>query len=473
MDTPISTLPAGFAEALADIVGPQGLRGGEAVGLIHPGQHEDNLAAGLVVSPGSTDETARVVRACLQAGVPIVSHGGRTGLVGGGISRGGQIVLSTARMNRILRLDPVERVAVVEAGVTLEALQEAAAAHGLEPGIDIPARGSATIGGMISTNAGGLLAFRNGVMRHQVFGMEAVVADGTVLSDLTRVVKTSAGYDVKHLLIGAEGTLGVVTAASIKLYPKPAASATALFSMPDVSALLDTIRLALEPQAGELRAAEAMWNSYIRFTADEHGWSDPAVPLDAPLYLLLSLGGRDEDALKGAFEALFETVAERYPDITGLIASSSRQEAELWRLREDTEAVFRRYPGSPAFDVSLPQSEIAAYVARIEAELKAIDPQFEPYIFGHLADGNIHLLLNRAGPLDAGLVARVEDVLYRTLKASGGCFSAEHGIGAKRIDPLYATGDAGKLRLMETIKATLDPQGLFNPGKVLRGRIPS
>jgi FAD/FMN-containing dehydrogenase len=462
------TLPAGFAAELLDIVGPEGLREGEAVGLLHPGQHVGNLAAGLVVSPASTDETARIVRLCLQRNVAIVSHGGRTGLVGGGISAGGQIVVSTQRMNRVLRLDPIERVAVVEAGITLQALQEAAAAHGLEPGIDIPARGSATIGGMISTNAGGLMAFRNGVMRHQVFGMEAVMADGTVLSDLTRVVKTSAGYDIKHLMIGAEGTLGVVTAAAIKLYPKPQASATALLSMPDVGTLLDTIRLALTPQAGELRAAEAMWNAYIRFTAAEHDWSDPGVPLDAPLYLLLQLGGRDEDELKGALEALFEMVAERHPETTGLIASSGRQEAELWRLREDTESVFRHFPGSPAFDVSLPQSEIAAYVERVEAELKAIDPALVALIFGHLADGNIHLLLNCETAPEPARIAQIEDVLFRTLKASGGCFSAEHGIGSKRIDPLYATGDPGKLAVMETIKKTLDPKNLFNPGKVLR-----
>lgn len=463
-----AALPDGFLAGLAAIVGAANVRSGAAVAALDPGWHPQNLGAGVVVEPGSTAEVAAVVGLCRREGVAVVPQGGRTGLVGGSVSAPGEIVLSLARMDRIERLDPVERVAVVEAGVTLAALQAAAAEHRLEPGIDLAARGSATIGGMASTNAGGVMAFRNGVMRHRIFGLEAVLADGSVYRDLTRVVKTAAGYDLKHLFIGGEGTLGIVTRVAVKLDPMPAATATAIFGLPSVAAVLDLIRLAMDVAVGELRAAEALWRPFIRLTARATGWSDPSLDLDAPVFLILSLGGRDEAALRGAFEALFEAALERHPEATGLVAASGRQEAALWRLREDTDAVYREHPAAPSFDVSLPQSEIAAYLDGVLAGLSAIDPTLEPYVFGHLADGNLHLILNRPGPLDADLNARVEAVLYRDVAALGGSFSAEHGVGSKRIGPLMATADPGKLALMAAVKRTLDPTNIMNPGKVLR-----
>ncbi|MER8442911.1 FAD-binding oxidoreductase [Mesorhizobium sp. M1066] len=278
-------VPLSVVAAIRDVVGASNVRTGDDVGAIELGSNGTDCGAGIVVAPSSTGEVAAVVRFCRQNEIPMVPQGGRTGLVGGSVSRPGEIVLSLARMNRIERLDPVERVAVVGAGVTLEALQSTAFEHRLEPGIDLAARGSATIGGMVSTNAGGVMAFRNGVMRHRVLGLEAVLADGSVYSDLTRVVKNSAGYDLKHLFIGAEGTLGIVTRVVVKLDPSPRATATTLFGLPSVEAALQTIRLALESDAGHLRAAEAMWTSYFSLAAAAHEWSEPSVPLDQPLFL--------------------------------------------------------------------------------------------------------------------------------------------------------------------------------------------
>jgi FAD/FMN-containing dehydrogenase len=456
-----------FTNALRALLGESQVRTGVEVTALDAGWHPDNLGAGLVVLPSSTAEVVEVVRLCREHGVPIVPQGGRTGLVGGSVSRAGEVIVSLSRMQHIECLDAVSRIAVVQGGTTLEALQQAAANEGLEPGIDIPSRGSATLAGMVSTNAGGIMAFRNGVMRHRVLGLEAVLADGTVYSDLTRVVKNSAGYDLKHLFIGAEGSLGIVTRVVLKLDPLPQASATALLGLPSVQAALDAIRWAMDAEAGHLRAAEAMWQRYIQLTAKAQDWSEAGMALDQPIFLLLSLGGTHEQPLKDAFETLFEQVLEHHPEATGIIASSARQERDLWRLREDTDALYRIHPAAPSYDVSVPLSSLAAYLDGVLNGLAKIGPDMQPYVFGHLADGNLHIILNQAGALAPELAAQVESVLYGQLQGLGGSFSAEHGVGSKRIGAMFDTLDPGKLTTMTCIKNLLDPDRLMNPGKVL------
>ncbi len=464
---PQRALPLGLLDQLRDIVGTDAVRTGDRIAELDPGQHPGNLGASAVVAPSSTAEVAAVVRACATNNVPIVSHGGRTGLVGGGISRAGEIVVSLRRMHAIEPIVVRDRVAIVEAGCTLEALQLAAAEHRLEPGIDLAARGSATIGGMVSTNAGGVMAFRNGVMRHRVLGLEAVLADGRVYSDLTRVVKNSAGYDLKHLFIGAEGTLGVMTRVAIKLDSLPPTTATAMLGLPTVEAALDAIRIALDADTGHLRAAEAMWQGYLRLTAGYLGWSGAGIGLDHPVYLLLLLGGADDDSLHHALARLFDATAQAHPGTTGIVAGSARQAAELWRLREDTDLLYTAHPGSPSYDVSVPSSQIAGYVNSVFAGLAAIEPTLAPYVFGHIADGNVHISINRPGTLAPDLLAQIDDVLYRDLRRLGGSFSAEHGVGSKRIGPMFDTSDPTKLALMRVVKQALDPANLMNPGKVL------
>ncbi len=461
-----AALAATDLDALRAIVGVSNVRTGEAVAVIDAGWHEDNLKSGVVVSAGSTAEVAAIVKHCAARRIAIVPHGGRTGLVGGGISHLGEIVLSLARMHRIVHLDPRERVAVVEAGVPLEILQTEAARHGLEPGIDLAARGSATIGGMISTNAGGVMAFRNGVMRHRVFGIEAVLPNGSIYDDLTRVVKNTAGYDLKHLLIGGEGTLGVVTRAAIKLDPTPKATATVMLSLPSVAAALDAVTRALGAGTGQLRAAEVLWRNYLELTAEASGWKDDALDVTAPLFLLLVLGGDDEAELHAELQALFEAVHAKESSVTGIIASSRRQERELMHLREFTEAIYRKHGPAPSFDVSVPLTAIDSYLARVTRELKLLDPTYDPYCFGHLADGNLHVVVNCA-PLPDDKMRAVEGVLYRDIAALGGSFSAEHGVGSKRRSALAATVSPAKLAMMRAIKTAVDPHSIMNPGKVL------
>ena len=464
----MQTLPTKLLDSLRAAIGAAHVATGDAVKLLDVGWNPHNLDAGIVVSPDSTAQVAQVVRLCAQHGVSLVPQAGRTGLVGGSTSQSGQIVLSLLRLNQIEPIDPSERVALVGAGCTLQGLQEAAALYQLEPGIDLAARGSATLGGMVSTNAGGVMAFRNGVMRHRVLGLEAVLPDGSVFQDLTRVVKNSAGYDLKHLFIGAEGTLGVVTRLVIKLDPLPPASATALFGLPSVQATLDVIARALQIDAGHLRAAEALWSGFMQLNAQALRWHEDGFALDQPMYLLLKLGGAHEDRLRAAFETLFEETEARHPGTTGIIASSARQEEALWRLREDTDIVYRAHPAAPSYDVSVPLSRIPAYAAQVQAELAQYDPAWQPYIFGHLADGNLHIILNASGPLPPEQAQAVEHILYRDLRAMGGSFSAEHGVGSKRIGAMNDTTDDGKLAAMAQVKALLDPRGLMNPGKVFQ-----
>lgn len=458
-----------FTAEIRTIVGDGNFREGEAVAMIDYGVAPENLGAGAVVLPSTTEEVSAIIKCCRANSVPLVTHGGRTGLVGGGLSKPGELVLSTARLNRILHLCPVERVAVVEAGVTLQALQVAAANHRLEPGIDLPSRGSATIGGMASTNAGGISAFRSGVMRHRILGLEAVLADGSVYTDLTRVVKNAAGYDLKHLFVGAEGTLGVITRIAVKLEPQPLTTATVLFGLASVDTALQTVRRGLEAEYGHLRAAEATWRSYFRLTSSHHRWSAPDYATNHPVNLLMTLGGADDAALQSELARIYEDMIAVQPDTSAVIAFSGAQEADLWRLREDTDLIYRRHPGAPSYDVSIPLSQMASYLERCLADLKAIDAAFDPYVFGHLADGNLHIVLNSTGSdISAEKASAVEKVIYRDIGALGGSFSAEHGIGAKRVAPLSALSNPAKLTLMHRIKDTLDAPALLNPGKVLQ-----
>ncbi|MGY6409919.1 MAG: FAD-binding oxidoreductase [Alkalilacustris sp.] len=463
------TLPAAEAlrRDLEEALPPGGLLWGEAVTARDPGWNPANLAAGLMARPASAAEAAAVLRIAARHGATVVPQGGRTGLVGGAVSRPGQIILSTERLARIRSIDPDTRVAVVEAGVTLAAVQRAAEAHGLEPGIDIAARGSATIGGMISTNAGGMSAFRHGVMRHRVLGLEAVLPDGRVLSDLAPVIKAALGPDPRHLLIGAEGTLGIVTAAALRLEPRAPAQATALLALPDLEAVPAVLAAALRPAAGHLHAIELMLAGHLAFMQAAHGHDLGPVGRSGPAFLLMSLAGPAPGPLQEALETLAEGLFGTGHIVDALIASSGAQAERLWALREDTGAITRAGAEAAAFDVSVPLSALAGYVRAMEAGLAALDPALTVFTFGHVADGNLHIVVGRVEPMDEALRAAVEEAVYGPLAACGGVFSAEHGIGSKRTGHLAARADPMRLALMAGLKGWLDPLGLMNPGKVL------
>nr|WP_246520362.1 FAD-binding oxidoreductase [Microvirga arabica] len=432
-----------------------------------PGWDAGNLEAFAAVRPDSPAAVAALLRWCHSRGIPVVPQGGRTGLVGGAITDPDSLICDLGALDRIEEIDPVTGVAVVQAGVTLSALQEAARAFGLDPAIDLAARGSATVGGLISTNAGGIMAFRAGVMRHRVLGLEVVLPDGSIFCDLTRVMKTSAGYDLKHLFIGAEGTLGIATRAVIKLEPLVPARATALVGVDNAAAAQRVVQYFLSRGGMSLRAAEIMWRRYAQTTSAALGFDHDQLPLGANCLLALEVGG---DTFEAASAALESGLAEIYDEDglkDGVVASSMQQADRIWRVREDTEILYRLHPQAPSFDVSVPGGAIDGYVERLGPTLKAIDPQLDPYIFGHLADGNLHIVLNVQGPLPTPVQQRVEDVLYAPLGELGGCFSAEHGIGLKKRAAFERYADPVKQTLSRAVKGLLDPKGLLNPGKVV------
>ncbi|WP_414475263.1 FAD-binding oxidoreductase [Microvirga sp. M2] len=455
-------------EELRGMIGGGSVQGQSELAGRDPGWDARNLRAFAAVRPDSPDAVANLLRWCCPRGIPVVPHGGRTGLVGGAVTNPETLICDLGALDRIEEIDPVSGIAVVQAGVTLGALQEAASAFGLDPAIDLAARGSATVGGLISSNAGGIMAFRSGVMRHRVLGLEAVLPDGSIFSDLTRVMKTSAGYDLKHLFIGAEGTLGIVTRAVIKLEPLVRARATALVGVDNAAAAQRVVTYFLSRGGTNLRAAEIMWRKYAQTTGAALGFEHGQLPLDADCLLALELGG---DSFEAASAALEDGLAAIYEDAgiikDGVVAGSVQQADRIWRVREDTEILYRLHPQAPSFDVSVPGRAIDSYVDRLGPALRSIDPPLDPYVFGHLADGNLHIVLNIEGPLPAAVQQRVEEILYGPLDAIGGCFSAEHGIGLKKRAAFERYADPVKQKLSRAIKGLLDPKGLLNPGKVV------
>ncbi|MEM7173006.1 MAG: FAD-binding oxidoreductase [Pseudomonadota bacterium] len=456
-----------FVADLLALLGPKGLRQPADLAGQDAGVHPDNLAAGWAVLPETVKQVRDIVQLCGKRKVSIVPHGGRTGLSGAAISRPGQLIVMLDRFNAVEDLDPVAGVVTVGAGVTLQRLNEAAADHGLSAGIDLGARGTATIGGMISTNAGGNEAFRNGVMRQRVLGLEAVLPDGSIFEDLTRVSKVTDGYDVKQLLIGGEGTLGIVTRAALQLVPLVEPTCSALCACRDGAAALSLFNRLRKAADFHLLTAEVMFHTYATITAREIGLDSLVATPDATAYLLIegqAAGG------SGDHEAIFEThlmaAVEAEDVLDALIAKSEGERADFWRLREDW-ALERAYPNGLWYDVSIPHAQLDGYLTRLEKRIAKIDSALIVSYFGHLGDGNMHITVTNGQPLPEEKVQAVSLAVYDGLRAIGGALSAEHGIGLEKRSALARHLSPGKLAAMRAVKAALDPGNIMNPGKVL------
>ena len=428
--------------------------------------------AGCLVAPGATDEVAAVIRAAAEARVPVVPVAGGTGLVAGQIMAEGPapVLLSLARMARIRAVHERENVLVAEAGTILADVQRTAREAGRRFPLSLASEGTARIGGLLATNAGGIGVLRHGNARDLTLGIEAVMPDGRVMHSLRRVAKDNAGYDLRHLLIGAEGTLGVITAATLRLAPAPAAQATALIAVPGPEAALDLLALTGERHGGQIEAFELIGAAGLEFLAET--MPDIARPLTPhpPWCVLIELGlaaGQDPDA---ALAALFESASEAGLAEDGVIAASEAQRAALWRLREAIPEANRQIGAISSHDISVPLSEIPRFIAEADAAIRALGP-FRVNCFGHLGDGNLHY---NVFPPPGGRRADHEDLrpaiqrrVHDLAHGAGGSVAAEHGIGRLKVDDLQRYGDPAALSAMQAVKAALDPQGIMNPGAVL------
>ncbi len=420
----------------------------------------DTIQAKALIRPRSTDEVSTAMRICHDHDQTVVAHGGLTGLVNGALTGPDDVALSLERMKAIESVDPVDRIMVVQSGAVLQQIQERAEEHGLLFPLDLGGRGSCTIGGNISTNAGGNRVIRYGMTRDMVLGLEAVLADGTVVSSMNRMIKNNAGYDLKQLFIGTEGTLGIVTRAVLRLRERPRHLATLFVAVDEFAKLPAFLKHMDAALGGTLSAFEVMWNEFYTLVTTEPAKNQPPLSQDYPYYVLVEAMGADEAAVE---EALAEAY-ERSLIVDAVLAQSESQRRQLWAMRDDVEQCFRDGP-TVAFDVSLRISDMEAYVAEVRSRLSRMPGSCRCYVFGHLGDGNLHLVV---GPetLTPEIRRIVEECVYQPLRAVAGSVSAEHGVGLEKKPYLDISRNPTEIELMRTLKRAMDPKGLLNPGKI-------
>ncbi len=426
-----------------------------------------------VVRPGRTEEAARVVGLCAAEGLAVVPQGGNTGLCGGGVppEHGRAVVVSTERLTRIRRVDPVDFSLTAEAGCVLADVQQAAAEAGCLFPLSLGAEGSCRIGGNLSTNAGGVAVLRYGNARDLVLGLEVVLPDGRIWSGLRTLRKDNTGYDLKQLFIGAEGTLGLITASVLKLFPQPREAATALVALPGPQQATDLLFRARQASGDAVTACELIPRIGLDLDlAHLPGCRDPfARP--HPWYLLLELSSSRPGGLRAALEAVLADALESGLAADAVLAESEGQRAALWRLREGIPEAQKKEGGSIKHDVAVPTSRVPELIRRATAAVEAELPGVRVVAFGHLGDGNIHFNLTQ--PVGADRRAfldrwgEMNRIVHDIVVAMDGSIAAEHGIGRLKAGELARTADPVELDLMRRLKAALDPAGVMNPGKIL------
>ncbi|MFS2002179.1 FAD-binding oxidoreductase [Duganella sp. CT11-25] len=430
--------------------------------------------AAAVLRPGTVEQVAALVRACADHRVALVPQGGNTGLVLGSVpnASGTAVVLSLARLNTIRQIDTVNRTMTVDAGCILQQIQEAAAAQGCLFPLSLAAEGSCTIGGNLSTNAGGTAVLRYGNTRELCLGLEVVTPQGEIWSGLRGLRKDNTGYDLRDLFIGAEGTLGIITGAVLKLYPQPKASITALAAVPSPAAAQQLLVLMQDHCGSSLTGFELMSRFCLDLVAREFPQLPKPFAMPHPQYVLLELSSSEsEEHAVGLLERSIGAALERDVIADAVVATSVAQSAGLWQLREHIPLAQAKAGKNIKHDISLPVSRIADFIAVTGPQLEAAFPGCQLVCFGHLGDGNLHY--NVAPPdgisNEAFLVNqdKVNRVVHDSVVSFGGSISAEHGIGALKRDELAHYKPAVELNMMRAIKAALDPLGIMNPGKVI------
>ncbi len=413
-----------------------------------------------LVRPRSTQQVSDVLVLCHERGQSVVVQGGLTGVVEGALSGPEDLIVSLEKMTAIESVDPLDSVAVIQAGAVLQSVQEQLAEQGFLFPLDLGARGSCTIGGNVATNAGGMNVLRYGMIRNVVLGLEAVLADGTVISSMNQMLKNNTGYDLKQLFIGSEGTLGVVTRVVVKLFPLPQSRQTVLLATESFDAVVSLLKIMQSDLAGTLSAFEVMWNNYFSAVTVDGAHKAP-LARDYPYYVLIEAEGSDAQADEARFQSILERSLEDGIVVDAVLPKSQSERNSLWKVREDFDVVLPAY----LYDVSLPIKSMITYIDKVEKALAAWREDARLYVFGHLADGNLHIFITPFD--DRAHHQQCDEIVYGCLDGLNGSISAEHGIGVDKKAWLGNTRSEEEIQLMKGLKTLLDPTNILNPGKVI------
>ncbi|MEY3235555.1 MAG: hypothetical protein RL230_2826 [Pseudomonadota bacterium] len=450
-------------ERLVAIVGPQHVFFREQLSEFPTSFWDASpLQARGLVRPGSTEEVSAIMAICHEVGQSVVVRGGLTGPVGGLASTGQMLAISLERMQAMGPVDLVNSCFVVEAGAILQNAQEHARNSGRLLALDLGARGSCTIGGNIATNAGGINVLRYGMARHQILGLEAVLADGMIVSSMTPMLKTNTGYDLNQLFIGTEGTLGIVTRAVMRVHPLPISTQTALVALEKFEAVTNLLALIKTMLGEKLSAFEVMWSDYFK-AQTEPGLQRAPLSRDHQFYVVLECQGMDPARDGDEFIAMMQQGLESRLIVDAVVANSERERLALWELRENLESMLKKTPVY-LYDVAVPIDQMSDYVVSVMDRVYATWPNGQCFAMGHIADGNVHFFVQ---PRQPGTTHEQSDELvYGPLAAFGGLISAEHGIGREKKHWLLRNRPAAFLDTMRRLKAAFDPKFLLNPGCV-------
>ena len=424
------------------------------------------LSAKAVVLPENTEEVSVAMKICHEHEQAVVVHGGLTNLVGATKTNIDELVISMEKLKRIEEVDEDSRTMTVQAGVILEQIQQAAKEKDMLFPMNFGAKGSAQIGGIISTNAGGLQVFRFGMTRNLVLGLEVVLANGTIVSSMKKIIKDNSAYDVKQLFIGSEGTLGIITKAVLKLEEAPSSRCSAFIGINEFQNVIGLLKFMDRETAGTLSSFELIWkNTYKAFTSPPAA-AKPPLPHDYNFYVLLEILGSDPEKDQIKLESLLEQALEKELILDAAIAYTQSDLNWFWTIREDVHVLKSQCNHDQHFDISLPIGNIGDYVADCYKKLYQIPEVELAFAFGHVADGNIHFIIGKSEQTKR-VIKQINDVIYQPLMSLGGSVSAEHGIGIHKKAYLSLCRTETEIQLMRSLKKSMDPKRILNPGRVL------
>jgi len=432
----------------------------------HIWKMDEPLQAAAVVLPSTTEEVAAIMGLCHQHRQEVVVHGGLTNLVGGTETQAHQLVLSLEKMNAILEVDPVSKTLTAEAGAIIESLIDAAGQKELLLPLNFGAKGSAQIGGALATNAGGLRVFRFGMTRQLVLGLEYVLPDGRIVSGLKKIIKDNSGYDLKQLIIGSEGTLGIITKVVLRLTEAPKSRSSALVGIQDYDRVLQLLKHLDKGLGGTLSGFELMWqHTYQTMTSPPSMHTSP-LHQEYPYYVFVeTMGNQPEDDF-AQLESLIAEAMDKEIILDGVMAQTQRELNTIWQIREDVSVLAAQAKDDQHFDISLPIPKIGPLIDQITEELKTLPFVDRIFTFGHVADGNIHFIIGKKEN-SPEIIRAINAVVYRRLKENNGSVSAEHGIGLHKKDYLNTSKSTTEIELMRQLKALFDPYQILNPQRII------